>query len=50
MGWPRLAVRMRTRIQECGSPERAKTLGGKPFLEAFRQLVADTDRIMISLE
>lgn len=27
-----------------------KTLSGKPFLEAFRQLVADTDRVKIRLE
>lgn len=26
-----------------------RTLGGKPFLEAFRQLVADTDRVKIRL-
>jgi hypothetical protein len=33
-----------------GALSELKTLGGKPFLEAFRQLVADTDRIMIRLE
>lgn len=27
-----------------------KTLGGKPFLPAFEQLIADTDRIKIRLD
>ena len=28
---------------------KLKTLGGKPFLEAFRRLVSETDRITIKL-
>ncbi len=45
-GWPGECELVFRNVEALGV---LKTRGGKPFLEAFRQLVTDTDRVTIKL-